>query len=245
MADIVIHPDSIPETQPQQTEVVIAHDSSQAPVPPAPVSPVVQPLPVVPPAAVPESATPGPQPDSIEPAIPDVDDVPLPNAFQEPTNIFEDTDGDLSVSWTAAEFIAHEKSASWYLGLGVTAVVVAALVLLITHGIVSAVVVIVSAILLGVYGSHKPRNLEYSVDSQGINIASKQYSYDQYRSFYVVSEGAFSSVVLVPLKRFAVPLNIHCPPEEEERIVTVLSGHLPLEEARNDSVDNLMRRIRF
>ncbi len=61
----------------------------------------------------------------------------------------------------------------------------------------------------------------------------------------MVPEGAFSSVVFMPLKRFAPPRTIYYAPEDEDRIVGLLVNRLPLEEHRADAVDGLMRRIRF
>lgn len=149
------------------------------------------------------------------------------------------------ITWTASEFVAHEKSAGWYGLLGLAAVAVAALVYLITRDYVSVSVVVVGAVVLGFYGATKPRQLEYRLDQQGLSIGAKRYTYNEFRSFAVVPEQAFSSIIFMPLKRFAVPIAIYYAPDDEERILGLLADRLPFEEAPRDAVGNLMRRIRF
>lgn len=152
---------------------------------------------------------------------------------------------DQGLSWTASEFIAHEKSASWYLSLAGVAVLGAALVYLLTRDVISAAVVLVGALFLGIYAARQPRQLEYRVDTAGIGIGPKRYGYEEFRSFSVAQEGAFSSIVFMPLKRFAPTTTIYYAPDDEDQIINLLAVRLPMEEHRGDAVENLMRRIRF
>lgn len=153
--------------------------------------------------------------------------------------------GPEAISWTASEFIAHEKSAGWYFTVLMVAVLISAGVYLITKDFVSVAVVIVAGLVLAYFGSHKPRELEYKLDRGGLIISQKNYHYDHFRSFALVNEGAFTSIIFMPLKRFAPPISIYYAPEDEERIVALLSSHLPVEEHNRDVVDRLMHRIRF
>ncbi len=150
-----------------------------------------------------------------------------------------------TISWTASEFVAHEKSSGWYGLLGLATLVLAAFVYLISRDAVSVAVVIVGAIFLGIYAASKPRQLEYKLDHQGLNIDTKHWSYSEFRSFSVVPEKAFSSIIFMPLKRFAVPITIYYAPEDEDKILNLLAERLPFEQPPRDAVDSLMRRIRF
>jgi hypothetical protein len=204
-----------------------------------------------------EAAAPAPKPAAPEPVqmiAPAKAEPPQVAAQQPPPAqppVIEDetpetpTSDETAISWTASEFMAHDKSAGWYVALLVGAGVFAAAVYLVTKDVVSTGVVIVAAVILAIYGSHKPQEQQFTVDAQGIGIGSKRYSYDSFKSFAITSEGAFSSLVFMPLKRFAIPLTIYYAPEDEERIVNLLSDQLPLEEHRLDAIDNLMRHIRF
>lgn len=152
---------------------------------------------------------------------------------------------DEAVSWTASEFIAHHKSARWYGLLLLAAIALAALVYLLTRDSTSAGIVIVAAILFGIVAARQPRQLQYALDSRGVQVGPKYHSLADFRSFSVVPEGAFSSVVFMPLKRFAPLTTIYFAPEDERRIVALLSAVLPFEDYRHDIIEQFIRRIRF
>jgi hypothetical protein len=150
-----------------------------------------------------------------------------------------------SVAWTASEFVAHDKSFRWYTALAGGAIIFAALVYLVTRDYVSVGVVLLAALIFGYYAGHQPREMQYKLDASGLTIGSKHLDYGQFRSFSVLPEGAFSSIVFMPLRRFAVPTTIYYAPEDEERIVGMLESRLPLDERGHDAIDRLMHRIRF
>lgn len=151
-----------------------------------------------------------------------------------------------AVSWTASEFIHHAKSANWYLILTIVGVIAAIGVYLITKDILSTVVIAIVAILFGVSASSRPRALPYEVNASGVQIGPKHYDFGQFKTFSVVRDGGpFSSVQLMPLKRFAPPISIYFPPDEEKSIINALSGYLPYEERKADATDKLLRKLRF
>jgi hypothetical protein len=157
----------------------------------------------------------------------------------------EDTQQSLpEVSWTASEFIAHQKTAKWYGVLAFVTAVTASGVYLLTRDYISAGVVVVLALLFGVTAGRKPRVLSYHLDSHGLTVGRQSYPYGLFKAFAVVDEGAFSSIVLLPLKRFNLPISIYFSPEDEQKVLDVLSQQLPVAE-HNDPFDSLLRRIKF
>ncbi len=107
------------------------------------------------------------------------------------------------------------------------------------------VVIAVMGVAVWVFASKQPRTLAYSLNSKGVQVGDKSYLYDQFRSFAIISEGAMSSVLLSPLKRFMPPLSLYYAPEDEEKIVTLLSLHLPHNQSQPDFVERLSSRLRF
>jgi hypothetical protein len=203
-----------------------------------------------------ESPQPTPTPEATVPVLPapPAETNPVqPNEFVEPTPVFEATlnnennliSEENGVTWEASEFIAHDKSASWFVGLAVAAVILAAVVYIASKDIVSTGVIIIAAIIFGVYGNHKPRQMTYQLSSQGIAISNKVYSYDDYKSFSIRPEGSLMSLTFMPLKRFSPPLTIYYNAPQEESIMKILTARMPYEEPRRDTVDSLMKKIRF
>ncbi len=161
------------------------------------------------------------------------------------TNNAKLPDNDKSLTWSAAEFHEHEKTASWYLGLAVITVIVAAFLYLITKGIVTGIVIIVSGLLLGIFGRHRPGQLDYVIDRRGIKVGKKLYFYDEFRFFIVTPQSSMPEVTLVPTKRFRLPVSVRYTPDVASKVISRLSDYLPYEERRPDLIDGLMQRIKF
>jgi hypothetical protein len=149
------------------------------------------------------------------------------------------------VQWTASEFVAHHKSVGWYVVFVLAAVVVLALVYVVTKDIISVVAIAILGLLFGISAARKPRVLGYQLDGQGLTAGQKFYPYSEFKSFSVSIDGAFASLDLLPLKRFALPVSVHYDPKDESHILEVIGKHLPFEQRGDDVADRLARRIRF
>lgn len=159
----------------------------------------------------------------------------------QPQPVHEDT----AITWEASEFVNHEKKMSWFVLLAVIAVVLCGVMYLITDSILSTVVAGIAILAFGIMAGQKPRTLTYTVLPASIKIGEKSYSYNDFRSFSVAEEGALSSIVLQPNKRFLPMLTIYFAPDDGEKIFEALSAHIPYEEHQMDFVEKIMHRVRF
>lgn len=231
-------------------EMISPSQSSSAPAPmPELPAPVVD--------AVPQNTTepiPSPQP-SVTPAAPVVPSTPVaPIVAHEPSLAPSGPQADMRQSlptepplfqWTSPEFVAHDKPPAWYLALFGASAVIAALVFLFTKDKISTAVVLVVGVALGTYAARKPREIDHALFEDSMMIGQKTMGYEQFRSFSLDDEGAFASLVLVPHRRFGQLVTLYFQPQDEDRIVAVISRHLPLEQRPKDLVDNFMKKIRF
>lgn len=149
------------------------------------------------------------------------------------------------VDWTASEFIAHDKSPMWYLALAGVTLVLVLLAYFLFHDVIATVSIVLLSIIFGALASHKPRVLEYRIDPAGVHVGPKVYPYEQFKSFGIVREGAFSNITLMPLKRFSPALTVYYPPESEEPIVAAMADYLPMADVPNDAIDRFLRTIHF
>ena len=150
------------------------------------------------------------------------------------------------VSWEASEYIVHEKSAGWYVGLGIgTALLTLGVYLISNQEILPPLVILVACISIGVYAGRKPATKHYSIDSKGIHVESEFHSFGDFRSFSVVEEGAVDSVWLTPLKRFAPMVVMYFSPDDESKIISVLANFLPHEQKELDAIDRFTRRMKY
>jgi hypothetical protein len=149
------------------------------------------------------------------------------------------------LAWTSSGAVSGQKSKSWYAGLLVGAVAIAALVYLISKDTVSAGAVVLAAVLFGAFSIKKPHAVHYVIDNIGITVGQKHFIFTQFRSFSVVDEGNHTSIVLSPLKRFSPLLSLSYDPQLQEQIVGLLAEHLPVEAHKKDAFDKITSSIKF
>lgn len=149
------------------------------------------------------------------------------------------------IAWTASEFIARHKGVGWYLLLIGGTIIIALLLYWYTKDLVTVGAIVAAVTLFGVAAGREPRVLTYQMNKSGLTVGPKFYSYGMFKSFSVIDEGAFSSITLLPLKRFMPPLSVYYDPKDEDAIVRIIARHLPMENRPADAVDRLMKHIRF
>lgn len=207
------------------------------------VQPPVNTVPMQPPAALVASTT-TPMPVAAPISEPTPVNNPIAEAQDQPEEQSTPEQSPL-IQWNASEFIDHQKNAGWFVPLTFGIIVLAIGVYFITRDILSTVVIVLAGITFGVFARQKPRTLTYTLLPTTIKIGPKTYSYDDFKTFSIIQDGALFSVLLEPIKRFMPPLSIYFAPEDGERIFDTLAGHIPHQERQPDPVDRLMRRIRF
>jgi hypothetical protein len=149
------------------------------------------------------------------------------------------------ISWSASEYIDHEKRAGWFMSVGAVGAALAAAIYLVTRDYVNSIVIMVVVALFAASGARKPRILNYGLDNRGIHIGSKFYDYNEFRSFSIMDEGGLNSIELFQFKRFTTPITLYFPPDQEVAIINFLGSYLPREVRQHDPIDRLMRRVRF
>ena len=152
---------------------------------------------------------------------------------------------DGSITWTASEFIQHQKGPIWYAVLIIGSIIFSFLVWLVTKDLITASAIIIAMIMLAIWASKKPRDLEYRIDREGLHINNKILSFNDFKSFAVDHNGAFSSLVFFPLKRFSLLVTAYYDPADEQKILDILSMYLPKQDKKRDYIDELMWKIRF
>ena len=149
------------------------------------------------------------------------------------------------ITWRSAEYMAHDKDASWYGAMVLGSTLLAVVVYILNRDITTAAIVLFALIGLAYFSGRKPREQDFSVSSDGVQVGRNYYPYHNFRCFSVIEDQAATSVILIPLKRFMPPVNIYVPSEYEEQVVGLVSSILPFEQHKTDFVEGLVRRIRF
>ncbi len=168
---------------------------------------------------------------------------PYQSTSQTPNEVQQSTE---EISWTAVEFVEHNKSSLWFLVLAAIGVGMAVGIYFLTDGDwIAAVIVLALAVIFGVGATRKPRTLDYKLDDSGITVDKKLFNYEYFSHFTVVQEGSVESILLTPVRRWSVPLSLYFSPEAADKIIDTLSAYVPFERHDPSYVDKFLHRIRF
>ncbi|MBW3568759.1 hypothetical protein KY385_01370 [Candidatus Parcubacteria bacterium] len=150
-----------------------------------------------------------------------------------------------SVNWTASEFVSNHKDAKWHAGYLTVLIIALILIYAFTRDVISVVVISIMGILLLVLANHKPRQLPYEVNNKGIGIGNKFHTYEQFKSFSLSTEEAVGCINFMPLHRFTPEISIYFPPDEGDKILDIISRHIPNDQTQEKKVDRMFKKIRF
>ena len=149
-----------------------------------------------------------------------------------------------SFSWQASEFIHHQKSAGWYMVLGLL-VVVLIIAAVITKQWFSIAVFAPMTAAVVVYASKEPRILSYRLDSHGLSIDNKPNPYSRFKSYSVLKDTGWHMIDLDPTQRFAPRVSIIFDNDDLDKITAILDTKMPRVDREPDWIEKLTRSIRF
>ena len=161
--------------------------------------------------------------------------------FSEPVT----TEDKALFNWSAPDSFSTTKSALWYLSLIVLTLAVAAGVYFLLKDKVTTTVIVISGLLIAIYGSKKPKTIDYQLTQYGFTVNGRHHFFRDYRSFSIINHSHVSSIVLTPLKRFMPYTYIFFENKLESKISSALVDVLPKETNHSDTLDKILRRIGF
>jgi hypothetical protein len=145
----------------------------------------------------------------------------------------EASDKQENVSWTALEFIEHDRGSGWYVMLIAGAIILAVVIYFITKDYFAAAATVIVGFI------------EYEITDNHIRVGERTYGYGMFKSFSVAHEGEHTSIVLEPVKKFVPPMTLYFPPEDEPHVTNAIGNHLPMQEHQPNITERLAHRFRF
>jgi uncharacterized membrane protein YhaH (DUF805 family) len=154
-----------------------------------------------------------------------------------------------SIRWTASEAVDHERGVWWYI-IAVVVVLALAGLSIWQQGIgfasISTIVLIVVLFVAVLTVSRRPaRELRYTLDNDGLTIENQLHPYSEFRAFGVHHDIAMWQLVLIPVKRFGMSIEIFINDDNGEAIVDFLGARLPMEDVRANSLDKLVHKLKI
>jgi hypothetical protein len=112
-----------------------------------------------------------------------------------------------TIRWKANEYIYHEKSIDWYWYFGLIAVILIISAIWL-HNTLFAFIIAIGSFTMLIYANKHPRELEYTVDKNGISFDDVSYQYRDILFFYIVNDRKQTeeAVLLLQLKKTVSPI---------------------------------------
>jgi len=150
------------------------------------------------------------------------------------------------VHWTASEYIYQEKNGLWFVIFTIVVLAFVAVDIFFIKSYTFSALVIVMAAAVIVYSRRPPRNIEYTLSGdQGLYIGEKLYHFSEFKSFGLIQDSGHNSIMLIPVKRFALGVSVYFPQEVGEQIVDIFGARLPMETLKLDMIDKIVRKLRL
>jgi len=147
-------------------------------------------------------------------------------------------------AWKSADFVQYDRGSRWYLAIVLIAAVVAALLAWqqlwtgVTLVVVAALVVLISSRL-------KPREVRCAVFAEGVVVDDKAYEYSQFKSFWI-SISELPKLVLQRVGRVAGVVEMPLQNVDIDQVRLYISKHLPQEDDKGENlIDSINRLLRF
>ena len=149
------------------------------------------------------------------------------------------------ISWEASEYIDHQRDGVWFLAFGAITLSLIGFSVFVMHNYFFTALVAVMAVALFIYTKRPPRLVRYTLSERGLHIGQVFHSFNEYRSFGLIEDGALYAIKLLPTARFGQDTMVYFAAEQGEEIVDIFGSFLPMEELQLDAVDQLLRRLRL
>jgi len=149
-----------------------------------------------------------------------------------------------TITWSAAEYPFREKTTDWYWALGIMAVA-GAVAAYIMGNFLFAVLILIGAFTVAIYGARHPRMVQFEVSRRGVRSDTVLYPYSSLSSFWII-EGAEESKILIESKKSFLPLiSIPLGDTNPEAVRTFLLNYLDEHERVEPFAQRVMDYLRF
>lgn len=152
---------------------------------------------------------------------------------------------DQIIEWRADEYEHHDKNTAWYGAVLFGIISIAIVTYLISRDLFVTIIALLFAAVLVYASARKPREIQYAVSSDGIQVGGKKYLFSELRSFHVVAEEKSPGVILMPLKRFMPTIYISIPHDLVEPVADYIAQILPVELHSPEFIEKIIRRFHF
>ena len=146
------------------------------------------------------------------------------------------------IEWEATEFEMHQKGWWWYASVIILAALVIAYAIYAKQWLFGVTVLILAGVILFV-DRIRPRLLKCRIDTVGLSVNDKSFTYDQLKLFWFYSADGHTYLRLLSTNRMMPTISLSIPPDRLDSIQTTLLKVLPESTDRKDDMIDKLGRI--
>lgn len=180
---------------------------------------------------------------------PDATDDSEPELIQEPASDSgpkKPAASEVVVHWDATEIIDVQKNPLWYIAFAIVVIAFIAADLFFIKSYTFSALVIVMAVAAVIHSILPPKTIHYTLSGdQGLYVGEKLYHFSEFKSFGLIFDRGHHSIMLIPVKRFALDVSVYFPEEAGEKIVDIFGSRLPMQDVKLDAIDVIVRKLRL
>ena len=146
--------------------------------------------------------------------------------------------------WDAMEYEHQEKSTDWYWALGII-VIIGAVLCIISHNYLFAVLLIFGGIMIGYYGNDRPKPVHVELSERGMKLDENLYTYETMGNFWMYTDHKDRNRLTVITGRKVLPQTTLTLPENipAVEIRSYLSEFLEEKEIKPSVLDLLAESV--
>jgi len=146
------------------------------------------------------------------------------------------------ISWKVKDYKVPEPTTAWKTAVVLTAILFLIYAIIIAKSITFALLIIAIASTILVMAHNEPREIDFTIQKNGIKIDDKLYRYNEFKSFWVLYEPPEVKELILKSKRLLLP-NIYIPLEKKNpvKIRNYLKQYLPEKEEHSSAAEAIAR----
>ncbi|OGF83334.1 hypothetical protein A3B18_00035 [Candidatus Giovannonibacteria bacterium RIFCSPLOWO2_01_FULL_46_13] len=148
------------------------------------------------------------------------------------------------LSWEAPEYEYYEKNKDWYWSVGIVTIGFFILAIILKNWLFS-IMVLISGFAVAMYGSKKPKIVQFSITSRGIKADKILYPFDNLKYFWINYDPPhIRELYLVSKKTLTTQISIplgHIDPNEIREHLIKFIEEKEIEESLFDTIARFFR----
>jgi hypothetical protein len=151
--------------------------------------------------------------------------------------------GKTIITWTAPEYIQHDKDKQWYIIAGITAAVSVIIATLTWNWSMALAIIVFAVVYHYLQTKHPPKNIEIKITELGIYVGEMFFPYSHIQAFWIFYTKDNKSLNLKIKGRVYSDVIIQLNDQDPATLRKFLVGEIPELEGKEEKLMDILIRL--